>query len=472
MKNRDATPWYKIPTRPRPWAGATVYIIGGGRSLEGVDLSALKDERVIGTNMAFRFGADIIDALYFHDAEFLEEHEDELRAFPNPIYTHCHQAIGREGFRVMYKRLRGVSMDDGRLAFNSSSGGAAINLAAQLGAARIVLLGFDMHNHGDPMRPNWHDENAIALRRNYGIQQRSYDEYRKCIEVDIVPALKRLGIQLVNGSDEPRLTGVPAVSISDAIAGRLNKPQGRPRSAIAPKADPTPAPTRERSLTVACVWREAKDFPIDSVLQLHAACRRVNGDAFRFVCLTDQASRFDGVDGIDAVQAQHPDWIGWWGKLELFRPGIFGDDERVVFFDLDTAVLKPFDRWADGLEGLYLIRDLLYPSKLATGVMLWTGSHRVIYDEFVDRRATKKGFPRGSDQSWLRTWLPHSSHAFGYLQDAGAKIASYKKHVRNKGLPDDCEVVCFHGKPRPQDVDEAWLNEYREGLGDGADRND
>jgi hypothetical protein len=39
-------------------------------------------------------------------------------------------------------------------------------------------------------------------------------------------------------------------------------------------------------------------------------------------------------------------------------------------------------------------------------------------------------------------------------------IVSYKLACRNRGLPDDCRIVSFHGRPKPHEVNETWLKQH------------
>ncbi len=42
------------------------------------------------------------------------------------------------------------------------------------------------------------------------------------------------------------------------------------------------------------------------------------------------------------------------------------------------------------------------------------------------------------------------------------KIVSYKWYVKQYGMPDDCRIVHFHGRPRPHEVvaDEAFMKKH------------
>jgi len=39
-------------------------------------------------------------------------------------------------------------------------------------------------------------------------------------------------------------------------------------------------------------------------------------------------------------------------------------------------------------------------------------------------------------------------------------VISYKLGVKDRGLPEDCRIVSFHGQPKPRDVRESWVMEH------------
>lgn len=207
---------------------------------------------------------------------------------------------------------------------------------------------------------------------------------------------------------------------------------------------------------VACLYRSGGDFCWADVERLARAVRKHTSVDYDFVCLTDVETdrALTGPKNIETAPLLH-DWPGWWSKLELFRPGLF-DDRPVLYLDLDTVIVKNIDHLLKDIGGLELIRDLGHPKKLATGLMSWQGDQSYIYERYL-----KELSQTGSDQTWLRTWLPDTMNGdTRYMQDR-AKIYSYKKHARGRTLPADAEIVCFHGKPRPHECSEgaAWFVE-------------
>jgi hypothetical protein len=148
------------------WPNSTVFIIGGGPSIVGQDLclpprggeygleAYLQKQHVLGVNNALYLG-DFVDVLFFGDAKWYWWNREAVQAFPGPKYTlnkgtkYGHKSVENEkGIVTLTKRRhKGLFLkDEGGLAWNRSSGAAAVNVAIHLGAKRIVLLGFDMRN--------------------------------------------------------------------------------------------------------------------------------------------------------------------------------------------------------------------------------------------------------------------------------------------------------------------------------------
>src|SRR5690554_642912 len=135
-------------TPTKDWAGADVYIIGGGPSLAGFNFEVLRGRRVIGCNVAFMLGPSLCPLCYFSDEKwFLRSSLDGL-----PVHLQLHKYAKAGGIVVTNNRtlaqhnlpwLRCVERGrdgldvDTTVAFNGNTGCSAINLALQMGARRV-----------------------------------------------------------------------------------------------------------------------------------------------------------------------------------------------------------------------------------------------------------------------------------------------------------------------------------------------
>lgn len=186
----------------------------------------------------------------------------------------------------------------------------------------------------------------------------------------------------------------------------------------------------------ACVLRSGGDFNAAHVQWLAA---QVPG----IVCLSDV-----DVPGVETIRLR-TDWPGWWAKMEMFGPSLDGD---VLMIDLDTVV-RDLPALPDRTT---VLRDFTRPDLIGSGLMFVTAQDRARVWEAFNRdpagaMASCNRWPRWGDQGFLMDHLADAQR----WQDI-AKVYSFKVHCRN-GLPDDAQVVCFHGKPRPWETRATWI---------------
>lgn len=199
---------------PRLWPGRTVYLLGGGPSLRDVDLARLVGYPVIAINNAwyFRPGAEWWrettavasgpwPVSYVNDSRWFDQYGEEYRRFPglkvSIVSTRWHpqkKVLRRGHFRQLDER-------PDHLGWGTNGGFAALDLAAKFGAARIVLLGFDMRVVDG--RENCHDRHTAAMHPGRYESQFVRDFER------LPPQLKRRGIEVVNATPGSALSTFP-----------------------------------------------------------------------------------------------------------------------------------------------------------------------------------------------------------------------------------------------------------------------
>lgn len=200
---------------------------------------------------------------------------------------------------------------------------------------------------------------------------------------------------------------------------------------------------------IACVLKSGGDYDAEYVERLHAGVSRYAPGA-RFVCLSD----------VDVPCERIPlkyDWPGWWSKMELFRPDIQGE---MLFMDLDTVItgdLTPLIK----LKRLAMLADFYKPERLASGLMFLPQQCRekVWRHWIADPQARMDEAGRFGDQKIIGDVFKDMAVKW---QDAlPGKVVSYKVHMKGRGnkVPDGASVVCFHGQPRPRELN--WLEPKR-----------
>lgn len=105
----------------------------------------------------------------------------------------------------------GIEAHPSGLRTGRNSGAAAINLAVHFGAARILLLGYDM-GHRPGQVSHFFGEHPERLRGG------SAGTYVPMFTFLVEP-LKALGIEILNCSRQTALECFPRVALHDALTG-------------------------------------------------------------------------------------------------------------------------------------------------------------------------------------------------------------------------------------------------------------
>lgn len=197
---------------------------------------------------------------------------------------------------------------------------------------------------------------------------------------------------------------------------------------------------------IVTVLRSGGDFAPEHVLRLYAQCQRF-APGVPFICLSDMPIPEPGILTVAFETA----WPGWWAKMEVFRvPG------PVLYMDLDTTIvgdLSPLLAAAYSHQFIAL-RDFNPQSReMGSGLMAWSGSMVHLWLEFrrrPEQHMRQCSTPRfWGDQGFIEPRTPARQYWQTLLPRA---VVSYKKHCRD-GVPDGARVVCYHGHPRPWEVE-------------------
>ena len=193
-------------------------------------------------------------------------------------------------------------------------------------------------------------------------------------------------------------------------------------------------------LTVACVLRSGGDYTPEYVERLQQGVAQHLTVPHRFVCLSDVEVPCERIPLITS-------WAGWWAKLELFRPGLFTGP--VLYFDLDTVITGDITPLAERKHSFTMLSDFSRAFQPASGVMAWQGDYSRLFTQWDPQ--LERQYRRSScwgDQGWIARTL--NIKPARWQQLFPGMFASYKLSpiAARKGA----SIVCFHGKPRPRDV--------------------
>jgi hypothetical protein len=228
-------------------------------------------------------------------------------------------------------------------------------------------------------------------------------------------------------------------------------------------------------VAVACVkW--GTRYGADYVNVLHRAVRDHMGYAHRFVCLTDEPEGIEpGVEVLPMPDIGLPKkaWLkrGCWPKTGLFAPGVFADDEIVLYLDLDIMVVGALDPFVDLVRdrpAFYTLREWNPPVWRALP-LAWrpdrgsqgsvyvfrAGDQRHVYAHFrANVGYVRKNF--WSDRFYLpkvavgETYLPYDWCVS--FKNVCVRPFPLNAFLPPRRPPDEAKILVFHGAPRPMDL--------------------
>jgi len=211
-----------------------VYLIGGGPSAGSLETSRLIGGLRIGINDAAFHKP--VDAFFSNDHNYVLGIKEQIYAFHGAVHLAVrHRNIHRfDGWPVkIWRRTDGEPAMDGEMLSSGPhgtpgcSGYVGLNLAAALGATKIVLFGYDFH---DTYRYFFSPDPFPRLKVRQVVESFSV----------VAPWYRRRGIQIFNANPESAITAFPRITHDEALLiheGRhSDEPaRGEPRLSVARK---------------------------------------------------------------------------------------------------------------------------------------------------------------------------------------------------------------------------------------------
>ena len=226
-----------------------------------------------------------------------------------------------------------------------------------------------------------------------------------------------------------------------------------------------PAPEK---LIVACVWWGTK-YGVEYVEKLRNSVARNLSVPYEFVCITDREDVPEGVRAIPTPVANelcqstnsYGDGKGWWAKVGLFKPGLFGDATRIMYLDLDVVVCGSLDRIACSQESFCMIENF-GPNKghaaHNSSLVLWTPSERT--DRIYEKFSPEVTVELHGDQCWI--WRVMDEDIYNYPKSWAVSYKYEKAGLAWQNANQETAVIVFHGKPDPHEVtDQVVLRNWR-----------
>lgn len=200
---------------PRLWPGETVVILGGGPSLTQEDVDYCRGKaRILAIKEAYQLApwADVLyaaDSSWWHyyqgaptfaglkfgiQGALVAPHDAKMSLYPDV-------AVLRE------TGVDGLELDPGGLRTGYNSGYQAINLAKHFGAARILLLGFDMW--AGPDGANWYQVTRPKHDSPYPLFLKAFST--------LAEPMRAAGVEVVNCSRQTLLKAFQCQPLDEAL---------------------------------------------------------------------------------------------------------------------------------------------------------------------------------------------------------------------------------------------------------------
>lgn len=203
---------------PRLWPGATVACLGGGPSLTQGQVARLRGRvRVVAINDAWRL-APWADVLYACDWRWWRKHAGvpAFQGLKVTLSNGCGHLDAWPEIRVLENTgTEGLERAPSGLRTGRNGGYQAINLAVHLGAARILLLGYDMKAAAGE-RTHWFGDHEDWPTRATIFRDVFLPHF-----AGLARALDELGVAVVNCTPDSALDVFPRARLEEALAERL-----------------------------------------------------------------------------------------------------------------------------------------------------------------------------------------------------------------------------------------------------------
>lgn len=174
----------------------------------------------------------------------------------------------------------------------------------------------------------------------------------------------------------------------------------------------------------------------------------------KFVCITDDPT---GIDSDIEILPLPGNLEKWWGKLYMFKRGLFPDGDRIIFLDLDTVIVGGLQEIVKYDGQFATLQDFYFHNRIGPAVIMWEAGE---YASSIWSEWFSTGMPRNElgDLWWLNNL---DQGKFAAQSDKLQKLfpgsfVSFKAHCK-PFAPKGTKVVCFHGYPRPHECDVEWV---------------
>jgi len=150
------------------------------------------------------------DVVYAMDRAFWNEYGEGLQNSHAELWTVSREAARVYGLNhIVGEPGGGIPKRPNAIAMGGNSGYQAVALAVHFGAARIVLLGYDMRNDGK--RTHWHG-NHVRLGNPIPTKFRDWLAHFELLKCQLPK-----GVTVINATPDSALRCFPMMSLREAL---------------------------------------------------------------------------------------------------------------------------------------------------------------------------------------------------------------------------------------------------------------
>lgn len=235
---------------PPIWEDGEVWILGGGPSVTkqfGIPddvvndvfnkvkppsayspyMEAIHHKHVVAINVAFLIGK-WIDICFFGDSKFYPPNKEALAQWPGLKVT-CNPGFIKIPWIKYLARDSahpfGITSKLDSVSWNYNSGSAAVSMVANMGAKRIILVGFDMSMSKEGNK-HWHklyqpvaDTSQIRRFQKIGIHYSVRMPFQRHLQgfPQMLKDAQARGIEIINACPESAITVFPKCNVKDLL---------------------------------------------------------------------------------------------------------------------------------------------------------------------------------------------------------------------------------------------------------------
>lgn len=217
-------------------------------------------------------------------------------------------------------------------------------------------------------------------------------------------------------------------------------------------------------VTIVVVLRSGGDFAFRDV---ELIARHINGKwqsevRPRIICLWDKATEEYDLGNIEILPLK-TDLKGTWSRMVLYSSEM-EPYKPFLYVDLDTAIIRSLEniiKLIPDQSKFITLEDFWQPGKLATGLVWFPAQSKSTAKVWSDWKKNPQGGSR------MDNFLRGSVAPDLFFQQFTTSIYDFKPKNAPllTGIPEDANIICFHGKPRIFQLAEAsmsveWVKDY------------